>query len=147
MGWIETREQRQMDMEYERLNERDRKVSVIEMQRNFYRDRETMYAENSKFPFLLSRLYEEVEELKNAPTNHLGLEKHQEQELCDIILFSLAALDALMGDADEALREKVSKNTIKYPPSLFVQGIPFALGVSTSRSEAERTKLDQEFYG
>lgn len=121
--------------------------SIIEMQRNFYMDRETMGVENSKVPFLLARLYQEVEELKNAPTNHLGLEKHQEQELCDVCLFALAALDALMGDADGAIREKIAKNTIKYFPSLFVQGIPFDLAIATSRSEAERTKLDEEFYG
>lgn len=120
--------------------------SVIEMQRNFYMDRETMGIENSKVPFLLARLYEEVEELRNAPTNHLGLEKHQEQELVDVILFAMAALDALMGDADLAIREKIAKNTIKYPPSLFVQGIPFELGIAMSRSEAERTGLDGEFY-
>lgn len=123
------------------------KLSIIEMQRNFYRDRPTMCERNSDTAFLLARLYEEVEELKNAPTNHLGLEKHQEQEAVDVVLFALAFLDALMGDAEEAIREKISKNSIKYPPSLFVQGIPFELGIATSRSEAVRTNLDEEFYG
>ncbi len=120
--------------------------TIIEMQRRFYEDRPTMQVRNSDVSFLLSRLYEEVEELKNAPTNHLGLAKHQEQEVVDIVLFGLALLDALMGDADAAIREKISKNSIKYAPSLFVQGIPFELGIATARSEAERTKLDEEFY-
>lgn len=121
-------------------------ASIIEMQRNFYRDRPTMERTNRDPNFVIERLYQEVEELRNAPTNHLGLEKHQEQELVDVVLFAMAALDALMGDAEEAIREKIAKNTIKYPPSLFAQGIPFELGVATSRSEATRTGLDGEFY-
>ena len=68
-----------------------------------------MCERNSDTAFLLARLYEEVEELKNAPTNHLGLEKHQEQEAVDVVLFEL--------------------------------------GIATSRSEAVRTNLDEEFYG
>lgn len=121
-------------------------LGIVELQRLFYQDRPTMKEANDKFSFLISRLYEEVEELRNAPTNHLGLEKHQEQELVDIILFSVAALDALMGDPETAIREKQAKNNIKYPPSLFQQGIPFILGVQTARNIALETHLDEEFY-
>ena len=121
--------------------------SIIEMQRTFYKDRPTMSEANGDASFLLSRFYQEVEELRNAPTNHLGLEKHQEQELVDCVLFAIAALDSLMGDAEGAIREKIAKNSIKYPPSLFIQGIPFQMGIAVSRSEAERIGLDGEFYG
>ena len=121
-------------------------MTILENQRLFYKDRETMKEANSSFPFLLSRLYEEVEELKNAPTNHLGLKKHQEQELVDIILFALTALDSLMGDPEGAIKEKQSKNILKYQPYLFQSGIPFECGVAISRQLAFDNHLDEEFY-
>lgn len=122
------------------------KLSIIEMQRNFYRDRPTMCERNSDTAFLLARLYEEVEELKNAPTNHLGLEKHQEQEAVDVVLFALAFLDALMGDAEEAIREKVARNVIKFQPKLFLDSVDYPLGISVSNAEWKRERGDQIFY-
>ena len=105
-----------------------------------------MCERNSDTAFLLARLYEEVEELKNAPTNHLGLEKHQEQEAVDVVLFALAFLDALMGDAEEAIREKVARNVIKFQPKLFLDSVDYPLGISVSNAEWKRERGDQIFY-
>lgn len=121
-------------------------MDIFELQEIFYKDRPVMAAANSDINFLIARLLIEADELKNAPTNHLGLEKHQEQEAVDVILFGLAILRVLGINPEEAIREKLAKNMLKYPPKNFLIGVPFDQGVQASRQAAEETGLDLEFY-
>lgn len=120
--------------------------SISQLQEIFYADRVEMDRANKDIDFIVFRLLQEVEELQNAPTNHLGKEKHQVQEFVDIILFAMAGIRTLGADPDLEVREKMAKNALKYQPQYFVSGLPYETGVRVSKQEAESTHLDDWFY-
>lgn len=146
MNWKEAREHRLLDQEYERLNERDRKVSVFTLQEIFYADRPSMDKSNRDVNMILDRLTEELQEAKNPPTNHLGKDKHQIQEFVDIALFALAGIRALGGDPEVEIREKMARNLIKFQPKFFLDNVDFLLGISVSNLEWKADQGDQTFY-
>lgn len=96
--------------------------SSFELLKNFQEDRPVMKEANSDIDFLLTLLFDEVEEVKDVPSDGMTREKYLEQELADVAIFAIQILDILTGDADMAIREKVARNTVKYPAVLFQSG-------------------------
>lgn len=105
-----------------------------------------MWQANQDVPFLINRLCEEARELCDPPKEGFSSEKHVEQEVADIILFGMAILRVMNLSLDQVIAEKVARNTVKYPPYLFVPGIPFEEGIRISREEWTKLGGDQEFY-
>lgn len=102
-----------------------------------------MDAANQDVGFLLNLLFQEVEELKEEP-HGMSPEKYLEQELADVAIFAIGILDLITGDADMAIREKVGRNTLKYPAHYFQEG---TYEDSRRDSKLQWTKEDnQDFY-
>lgn len=96
--------------------------SSFEILKNFQDDRPVMKEANRDVDFLISLLLQEVAELQQEPTDGMSREKYLEQETADVAIFAIQILDILTGDADMAIREKVARNSVKYPAILFQSG-------------------------
>lgn len=118
-------------------------ISSFEMLRNFTEDRPVMKEANSDVSFLLGLLLQEVTELQEEP-HGMSKEKYLEQELADVAIFAISILHLITGDADAAIREKVGRNTLKYPARLFQEG---SYEDARANSKLQWTEDDnQDFY-
>lgn len=116
---------------------------IFEALTNFRDDRPAMKA-NDSVDSLLALLLQEVDELKQEPEG-MSREKYIIQELSDVAIFSINLLNLLTNDkAEDALMEKVCRNTLKYPAVLWQQG---DYETSMTLSKKQWTKEDnREFY-
>ena len=117
--------------------------NAFEIQENFLDDRPVMRENNQDINLLLSMLVQEVAEIFEEP-HGMSPEKYMEQELADVAIFAISALDLLTGDAHLAIREKQARNTLKYPAVLFQSGDYEA---AKAKSKEQWTAEDNEdFY-
>lgn len=120
-------------------------ISAIELNRYFREDRPVLNEANSDIDFLISLLLQEVSELQQEPTDGMSREQYLIQETADIVLFALTILDVLTGDSDMAIKEKIARNTVKYPAKLFNGDFTYSEAVEIARGQWT-TKENTEFY-
>lgn len=99
-----------------------KRPNSFEILKNFQADRPVMKEANTNIDFLIYLLLQEVEEVKQEPTDGMTKEKYLEQEVADVAIFAIQILDVLTGDAQMAINEKISRNYLKYPAILFQSG-------------------------
>lgn len=119
---------------------------LLEAQENWYRDRPTMDADNTPRR-LLDLLCGEIEELCQAAGEGELTGKDFEQELADVLLFTLALYRSMGVDPEESGLEKMSFNLIRNPASLYRGSMDFSDARKWSKEREKRLKLKEEFYG
>lgn len=107
----------------------------MELEKVFRDARPVMTKHNLDINVSLALLAGEVKELFQEPTDGMSKEIYLEQELCDVILFAWSILDTLTGDADLAVRDKIARNSVKYPSKYFQDGFTYEEGRDKSKSE------------
>lgn len=114
--------------------------SIIELDSIFRSDRPRMVEMNrSDIPRLFLRLIEEVnearEEVRGVSQGKEGAKQRLADEYADIALFALEGIRSCGLDPDTVVREKIGRNTAKYPASYFQNGLSPESAIAKAREE------------
>lgn len=115
---------------------------------NWLLDRPTMKANNTPRR-LLDLLCGELEELCEASAGktdeELRTDKEFEQEIADVLLFTLSLCRQIGKDPTEVAMEKVAFNMIRYPAGSFYSG-DFDQIMYSNRQLVKQHHIKEEFY-
>ncbi len=124
--------------------------SPFELAETFKQDRPRMMDANSDVNFTWGLLMGEVDEARDAlrKFNQEGQKDPSElfTELADIILFASDIIYRLGGNTDLELREKVSRNILKYPSSALSNGKSYEEIMPGLKKQWKDSEGDKRFY-